>query len=103
MASNHTCASPFLDQKVYASDPPDAGWRSAPPAHSSGALAAQPQGVAMTAPIQQLQQLRHHLAVQFPERREVIEGTFYALLCRDHILYLGPPDPMTFCASSPSH
>ena len=56
----------------------------------------------MTAPIQQLQQLRHDLAAQFPERREVIEGTLYALLCSDHILLLGPPDPQTLCASSPT-
>ncbi|HET9594097.1 MAG TPA: AAA family ATPase [Anaeromyxobacteraceae bacterium] len=45
----------------------------------------------MTAPIQQLQQLRQDLAAQFPERREVIDGTLDALLCSDHILLLSPP------------
>ncbi|OFX19226.1 MAG: hypothetical protein A2V77_05285 [Anaeromyxobacter sp. RBG_16_69_14] len=45
----------------------------------------------MGTPIQQLQQLRQNLAAQFPERRELIEGTLYALLCSDHILLLGPP------------
>ncbi len=45
----------------------------------------------MTAPIEQLQQLRHDLAAQFPERREVIEGTLYALLSSESVLLLGPP------------
>ncbi len=45
----------------------------------------------MTTPIQQLQQLRHDLAAQFRERREVIEGTLYALLSRESVLLLGPP------------
>jgi MoxR-like ATPase len=45
----------------------------------------------MTAPIQQLQQLRQDLTAQFPERREVIEGTLYALLSSESILLLGPP------------
>ncbi len=45
----------------------------------------------MTTPLQQLQHLRQDLAVQFPERRELIEGTLYALLSSDHILLLGPP------------
>ena len=40
----------------------------------------------MTAPIQQL---RQDIAAQFPEPREVIEGTLYALLYSDHILLLG--------------
>ncbi len=52
--------------------------------------------------LQQLQQLRDDLAILFPERRELIEGTLHALLCSDHILLLGPPDPPTFCASWPS-
>jgi MoxR-like ATPase len=56
----------------------------------------------MTAPVQQLQQLRQDLVARFPERREVIEGTLYALLSRDHILLVGPPDPQTLCASSPT-
>jgi len=45
----------------------------------------------MPAPIQQMQQLRQDLAAQFPERREVIEGTLYALLSSESILLLGPP------------
>ncbi len=45
----------------------------------------------MTAPVHQLQQLRQDLAAQFPERREVIEGTLYALLSSESILLLGPP------------
>jgi MoxR-like ATPase len=45
----------------------------------------------MTAPVQQLQQLRQDLVARFPERREVIEGTLYALLSKDHILLVGPP------------
>ncbi len=38
-----------------------------------------------------MQQLRQDLAAQFHERREVIEGTLYALLSRESILLLGPP------------
>ena len=56
----------------------------------------------MDTPLQQLQQLRQELAAQFPERSELIEGTLHALLCSDHILLLGPPDPQTLCASSPN-
>ena len=63
----------------------------APPARTSGALAAHHKGVAMPAPIQQLQQLRQDLAAQFPERREIIEGALYALLSSESVLLLGPP------------
>jgi len=45
----------------------------------------------MATPIQQLQQLRQELAAKFPERREIIEGTLYALLSSESILLLGPP------------
>jgi MoxR-like ATPase len=63
----------------------------APPALTSGALAANHQGVTMPAPFQALQQLRQNLAAQFPEWREVIEGTLYALLSSESVLLLGPP------------
>jgi MoxR-like ATPase len=42
----------------------------------------------MTAPVHQL---RQDLAAQFPERREVIEGTLCALLSSESVLLLGPP------------
>lgn len=39
----------------------------------------------------QLQQLRDELRARFPERQEVIDGTLAAILCREHVLLLGPP------------
>jgi MoxR-like ATPase len=49
-----------------------------------------------------LQQLRQELNARFPERREVIDGALCAVLAGEHVLLLGPPDPLTLCASSPS-
>jgi MoxR-like ATPase len=45
----------------------------------------------MTAPYQQVQQLRQELNAKFPERREVIDGALCAVLAGDHVLLLGPP------------
>ena len=55
-----------------------------------------------SATLQKLQQLRHDLAARFPERREVIDGALCGVLAGEHLLLLGPPDPQTLCASSPS-
>ncbi len=52
--------------------------------------------------LQKLQQLRQDLASRFPERREVIDGALCAVLASESVLILGPPDPLTLCASSPS-
>lgn len=38
-----------------------------------------------------LQQLRSQLNAQFPERREVIDGSLCAVLAGEHVLLLGPP------------
>ena len=55
-----------------------------------------------TATLPKLQQLRQDLAAHFPERREVIDGALCAVLAGDHVLLLGPPDPLTLCAPLPS-
>ena len=47
-------------------------------------------------------QLRQDLASRFPERREVIDGALCAVLAGEHVLLLGPPDPLTLCAPLPS-
>ena len=49
-----------------------------------------------------LQELRRELSIRFPERREVIDGALCAVLAGECCLFLGPPDPPTLCASSPS-
>jgi len=45
----------------------------------------------MTTPLALLQQFRQDLTARFPERREVIDGSLYALLAGEHVLLLGPP------------
>ncbi len=50
----------------------------------------------------QIQQLRSDLMSRFPERREAIDGCLAAVLTGEHVFLLGPPDPQTLCASSPS-
>ena len=57
----------------------------------------------MTTPNLAFQQLRTQLATAFPERRDVIDGSLAAVLAGEHVFLLGPPDPPTLCASSPSH
>ncbi len=56
----------------------------------------------LSAALAPIEQLRRELNARFPERREVIDGALCAVLARDHVLMLGPPDPQTLCASSPS-
>ena len=57
---------------------------------------------AHSAALAPVDQLRRELNARFPERREVIDGALCAVLAGDHVLLVGPPDPQTFCASSPS-
>ena len=55
-----------------------------------------------TATLPKLQQLRQDLAARFPERRAVIDGALSAILAAENVLLLGPPDPQTLCATSPT-
>ena len=38
-----------------------------------------------------IQMLKNQLNLQFPERREIIDGVLTAVLCSEHVLLLGPP------------
>ncbi len=55
-----------------------------------------------SATLAKLQPLRQDLTARFPERRAVIDGSLSAILAGEHVLLVGPPDPQTLCASSPS-
>lgn len=44
-----------------------------------------------TSPLARLHELRQKLNTVFPERRDVIDGSLYALLSGEHVLLLGPP------------
>ena len=39
----------------------------------------------------QIERLKLELNLQFPERRQVIDGVLIAVLCSEHVLLLGPP------------
>ncbi|HTP26369.1 MAG TPA: AAA family ATPase, partial [Anaeromyxobacteraceae bacterium] len=38
-----------------------------------------------------IQKLRTDLAIRFPERKDVIDGSLAAILASEHCLLLGPP------------
>ena len=40
----------------------------------------------------QINQLRASLMAQFPERKDVIDGSLAAVLTGEHVLLIGPPD-----------